>query len=363
MRGKGVATIVLLAACGAAAQTPGPQQTPVENRREFRYSLAVIDDATILGGLRAPISGSNNRVLVEPAFRIRWQPHWSFTTSLIGAAQNSASPRAQVEVKEMFGGLSAGDFDFTAGRKIVRWGTGYAFSPAGVLDPPRSATDPTDRLNLYQGRDMLKADWVRAPHAMTLAWSTAALAPKSSGLRDTVAFRYNILVHSWDTALIAGNDRGGDSFGGLTFTRVLGSAWEIHGEALWREQAAVLVGGKYTTASGLDCIAEFYTPPNTAYYRSIAPVSPRAGRQHYGFLRIGKSRLRERPAWKEWDLAGSWVANLDDRSSTLIADINRRFGNRFVSYLHLEAPTGSATSQYGAVPYAASVSVGLGFHL
>ena len=68
-----------------------------------------------------------------------------------------------LRVKETYAGLSAGDFDFTAGRKIVRWGTGYAFTAAGVLDPPRDPTNPSDRLNVNQGRDMVKADWVRGP--------------------------------------------------------------------------------------------------------------------------------------------------------------------------------------------------------
>jgi hypothetical protein len=89
---------------------------------------------------------------------------------------------------------------------------------------------------------MVKADLVTGPNAFALAWSSAALAPASANLHDTTAFRYNVLVHGFDTSLIAGDDRGGDAFGGLTFTRVLGEAWEIHGEAAWREHEAILLG-------------------------------------------------------------------------------------------------------------------------
>ena len=174
---------------------------------------------------------------------------------------------------------------------MVRWGTGYAFTAAGVLDPPRDPTNPTDRLNVNQGRDMIKADWVHGPHALTLAWSTAALAPANSTLRDTTAFRYNVLVRGFDTSLIAGNDRGGDSFGGLTFTRVLGQAWEVHGEAVWREQAAVLIGAKCTLRSGVTFIGEFYTPPNIPYFRDMS-VSPLAGRQTLRLLQ----RRQDSPA-------------------------------------------------------------------
>jgi hypothetical protein len=209
---------------------------------------------------------------------------------------------------------------------------------------------------------MVKADFVHGPHAMTLAWSSAALAPASANLHDTTAFRYNVLVHGFDTALIAGDDRGGDAFGGLTFTRVLGQAWEVHGEAAWREHEAVLLGAKYTTTSGITFIGEFYTPPNIPYYRDMG-ISPLAGRQSYLFLDAGKNRLRERPGWKEWDLSAYLVANLNDRSYTAIFDANRRFGNHFSSYLHLEVPHGSKTSDYGATPYSAATSMGVRFQL
>jgi hypothetical protein len=365
------ALVLLAVSALAAAQNAVPPDAPApEPSREFRYSLAVIDDATVYSNLSVPIPKLLNQLLIEPTFSVRYQKRWSFSTSLVGTADTSADSSAgtaaetptQLHVKETYGGLSAGDFDFTVGRKMVRWGTGYAFTAAGVLDPPRVPTNPTDRLNLNQGRDMVKADWVRGPHAITLAWSSAVLAPAHSNLHDTTAFRYNVLVHGFDTALIAGDDRGGDAFGALAFTRVFGQAWEVHGEAAWREQGAVLMGGKYTTGSGITFIGEFYTPPNIPYYRDMT-ISPLAGRQHYLFLDAGKNRLRELPGWKEWDLSAYAVANLDDRSYTAVFDANRRFGNRFSSYLHLEVPAGSRKSEYGATPYSAATSIGVRFQL
>lgn len=365
------ALLVLAASALAAAQDVTPADAPApEPSREFRYSLAVIDDATIYSDLSVPIPKLFNQLLIEPTFAMRYQKRWSFSTSLVGTADTSADSSAgqaaetptQLRVKETYGGLSAGDFDLTLGRKMVRWGTGYAFTAAGVLDPPRVPTNPTDRLNLNQGRDMVKGDWVHGQQAMTLAWSSAALAPTNSNLHDTTAFRYNILVHGFDTSLIAGDDRGGDAFGALAFTRVFGQAWEVHGEAAWREQGAVLMGGKYTTNSGVTFIGEFYTPPNISYYRDMS-VSPLAGRQHYLFVDAGKNRLRERPGWKEWDLGAYAVANLDDRSYTAVFDANRRFGNRFSSYLHLEVPAGSRKSEYGATPYTTASSIGVRFQL
>jgi len=169
-------------------------------------------------------------------------------------------------------------------------------------------------------------------------------------------------MHGFDTSLIAGKDRGSDSFGALTFNRVVGQAWELHGEATWREDAAFLLGGKYTMPNGITFIGEFYTPPNTPYYRPLT-VSPLAGRQHYGFLNASKTRLRELPGWKEWDLSGSVVTNFDDRSYTGVIDVNRWFGKHFSSYLHLEIPRGNKESEYGASPYSTATSLGIRFQL
>jgi hypothetical protein len=387
----------------SSQDNPAQEVLQPESHHDFRYSVAVIDDATFYSSLQPPLPAPENqflndpivtllqnRLLLEPSFTLRYRSRWSVASSVVGltetfhglsAAQfdlppgNTAAASAldaalepytgthtQLRVKETYAGLSAGDFDFMVGRRKVRWGTGYAFTAAGVLDPPRNPTDPTDRLNINEGRDMVKADCVHGPHAFTLAWSSAMLAPAQSNLHDTTVFRYNVLVHGFDTALIAGDDRGGDAFGALTFTRVLGQAWELHGEAAWREHEAVLLGGKYTTKSGITFIGEFYTPPNIAYYRDMT-ISPLAGRQHYLFLDAGKNRLRERPGWKEWDLGAYMVANLNDRSFTAIFDANRRFGKRFSSYLHLQIPAGSSTSDYGATPYSAATSIGVRFQL
>ncbi len=354
--------IPVLLLLGAWPSARAQNASPSEERRfDTRYSLSVIDDATFYGDLREPLPGVLNQVLVEPSFALRYRNRWTFASSAIGLAGAYQDNYTQLRVKETYADGSAGDFDFTVGRKMVRWGTGYAFTAAGVLDPPRMATNPTDRLNLNQGRDMVKADWVHGQQALTLAWSTAAFAPAQSGLRDTTAFRYNVLVRGFDTSLIAGNDRGGDSFGALTFTRVLGQAWELHGEAVWREQAAALLGAKYIV-SGVTFIAEFYTPPNIPIYRDPS-VSPLAGRQHYAFLTAGKARLRELPGWKEWSLSGSIVANLNDRSYTGVFDASRWFGNHFSSYIHLETPRGARTSEYGSAPYATATSVGVRFQL
>ncbi len=348
----------LLASAWAAAQN-APADS--EKRYELRYSVNAIDDATFYAGRTEPIPAVLNQVLLEPSIGVRERNRWNFNSSLIGLTATYSDTSTQLRVRETYATVSAGDVEMTAGRKMVLWGVGYAFSAAGVLDPPRIPTNPTDRLNVNEGRDMVKADWIHGTQAISAAWSTAALAPANTNLRDTTAFRYNFLVRGFDTSMIAGHDRGGDSFGALTFTRVVGQALELHGEAVWREQAAALFGANYTLA-GISFIGEFYTPPNISYYRDHG-VSPAAGRQHYVFLSAGKARLRERPGWKEWSVSGAMVANIDDGSYTGIFDASRWFGNHFSSYVHMEVPHGGKTTEYGSAPYASATSAGVRFQL
>ena len=290
MNRKSTFAIFLLLAASSYALPQDPP--PPESSLQTRYSIAVIDDATFYSDLSVPSPTVLNQVLLEPNLSVRYRNRWTFSSSLVGIAATYDDTSTQLNVKETYAGLSAGDFDFMAGRKIVRWGTGYAFTAAGVLDPPRDPTNPSDRLNVNEGRDMLKADWVRGHHALTFAWSTAALAPAHSEQHDTTAFRYNVLVRGFDTSLIAGNDRGQDTFGGITFTRVVGQAWELHGEAMWREQAAVLLGAKCTTSSGVTFIGEFYAPPNTPYYRDSFGISARRTPELRLLLRKQKSPQR-----------------------------------------------------------------------
>jgi hypothetical protein len=354
-----IITIVLL--CGWVCAWAQDAPTNEESAINMRYALSVIDDATFLSDLREPLPSTLNQLLVEPQLSLNFRNRLTFASSVIGLSGTYSDNYTDLRVKETYTDLSMGNLDLTVGRRLVRWGTGYAFTAAGVLDPPRIATDPTDRLNVNQGRDIIKADWVHGQSALTVAWSTAALAPASSQLHDTTVIRYNVLVHRFDTSLIAGHDRGGDSFGALTFTRVFGQAWEVHGETAWREQPALLLGAKYTIAN-IDFIGEFYTPPNIPYYRDPG-VSPLAGRQHYAFLTAGKARLRELPGWKNWGVSAAIVANLDDRSNTAVVDVSRWFGNHFSSYLHLQAPRGSHASEYGSAPYSTATSVGVRFQL
>jgi hypothetical protein len=319
---------------------------------DTRFSVSIGDELSALTGVRVPMPEAANLLLLQSSFLHRHQDRWRVSASIAAIGSTDGDTHAQVRVKEAYAGVTAGDFDFTAGKRILRWGTGYAFTPTGVLDPPRVATDPTDRLNLNEGREMIATDWVHGRHALTAVWASAGLLQDHSpGMRETEALRYDTLLAGFDSALIYAHDRGLHDFYGANFTRVIGEALEIHGEIARRDSTAVLLGGKYMLPGGVSTIAEFYSPP-----------APRNGR--YVFFYVGKSRLRELPGWKHWDVSFSVVANATDHSRIQILDVTRRLGDHLSATLRAQSPSGKRwRSEYGMIPYSAQLSMGFWYRI
>lgn len=372
-----------LAACLLAAQLLGGAQAYAQadapaapgKRGETRLSLSLGNEGAYFAGMRLPLARAGNLALLQPSFAYRRGDRWRVSTSLAALASTQRQTHARLRVKEAYFSVSAGDLDLTAGKKLLRWGAGYAFTPTGVLDPPRLPTDPTDRLNLNEGREMAHAAWIHGRHAVSAVWASAGLLQKHRpGVRETTALRYNTLLAGFDTSLIVAHDRGGTTFTGGNFTRVFGEAVEVHAEFARRTgrpellacaaapgdclpgrelRTAILLGGKYTPRPGWSVIAEYYSPVSQ-------PVAGAPGaRRQYAFARLGKMRLRELPGWKEWDLGAAVIANLEDHSRIVVLDAERRFGNHFSFYARALLPGGKRwQSEYGMIPYTALISVG-----
>jgi len=148
--------------------------------------------------------------------------------------------------------------DVEAGKRLVRWGVGYGFSPAGVLDPPRIATDPTDRLGLNEGRGMAGVNLFRGS-------ATLSVVAASSGM---LATRARTVLHGGvDLAAIGMIGRHGRSSLGGTFTHVVGDRLEWHGEAIVQNEPALpravsaAAGLQYTFAAGVNVVLEYHRNP------------------------------------------------------------------------------------------------------
>jgi hypothetical protein len=185
----------------------------------------------------------------------------------------------RLRVKELYLSWSMNShWDLTVGKKILKWGTGYAWTPTGVLDPRRDPRDPADRLSQYEGSELIELRGTYGSRSITAVYTAPRLFSKlQAGRReDQWAFKYNSLVRKLDYSLIA-------SFGGLetanrygaNATYVVGQALELHGEFIAQRGSRLL----YPLAiAQVDPRITFTSPPyaplkehdNGIYSRALA---------------------------------------------------------------------------------------------
>jgi hypothetical protein len=186
---------------------------------------------------------------------LTWKERVKFGAAL---GVRAGSDDVRVRTREAYARWSALPWmDVEAGRRLVRWGTGYGFTPTGVLDPPRDPSDPQDRLGMNEGVLMAKVDAYAGAASVTVVASDKRHAAR---IRTT--------VRGVELAMIGAVDSGAAPSWGANFTHVIGSRLEWHGEWLSHEQpgtgeraVTALIGGQYTVASAANVVLEYYRGP------------------------------------------------------------------------------------------------------
>ena len=214
-----------------------------------------------------------------------------FTT----VSSDIAPPRHDFSVRELALDVSLGEsLDLVVGKKILKWGTGYAFNPTGVVEPQRSPSDPTDRLNQNDGRDLVSLTAFLGKTSLTAVYLNDARYANSSFRWGTseLALRAYTLIGALDISLI-GHYRAGERLeAGTNGSYVIGENLELHGEILGKRGSSrlyhriitsddpaqvfdvypyvpleegsgrlflkTLIGGQYTLDNGVNIALEYY---------------------------------------------------------------------------------------------------------
>ena len=185
------------------------------------------------------------------------QGRWKLAGGFV-AADASDGPASFV-AREGYARLSAASWvDLEAGKRLLRWGVGYGFAPAGVLDPPRDATDPTDRFGRLEGQPLARADFYAGP-------ATISVAAARSGGATLGAMRANaVLAGGFEVSLIAAIPEGRRASFGGNLTHVIGQRLAWHAEVLSHESATADaravsgVAGLQYTQSGINFVLEYH---------------------------------------------------------------------------------------------------------
>jgi hypothetical protein len=184
--------------------------------------------------------------------------HKSLSFNFTGHASWLDEPRGSDDDSRMYEAYGRWQVDprsnIEVGKRALRWGKGYAWSPVAFLERPK---DPTDPELAREGYAMATGSWVRSfgGPLQTLA-VTGVVVPTTSGLNPDFgglapdaghvnpALKLYALVRDTDIDLIWAARGSHGPRVGIDFSRNLGSNLEIHGE--WAhvrdEPRAVLTG-------------------------------------------------------------------------------------------------------------------------
>lgn len=321
----------------------------------------------------------------------RWKAHLKLRASSDTAAGDTTS---RLRIGEAY--LQTNFFDWldvTAGRRIEKWGTGYAWNPTGFVNPRKDPTDAGDRLSARTGADMIRADvfvhdvnvsLYALPH---FGWGAGNLSGRG---RTDFAARVYRLVAGTDLSFTYRRDgqQSRSDSAGVSVARTFGEALELHGEAATLEReggrryAEVLVGGQYTFANSVNVIAELYhggnglTPQEWTAFRDDVDVArarwqvgdprpllranaryaPLQMARDYAFLRLSRSW----PRTVDTELLA--IGNLHDGSAIARAALTVKLRNKLDVYAIQTELLGGRQTELGYVQIERQTNVGIRLH-
>jgi hypothetical protein len=259
--------------------------------------------------------------------------------------------------REGYARISVTDWlDMEAGKRLLRWGVGYGFSPAGVLDPPRLATDPTDRLGVNEGRPLARVDLFRGGSSVTLAAAAG---------RTVAARARTVLPGGLEVAVIASSSPGTRPSWGGTVTHVVGQQLEWHAEVIEQKAGgsralSAVAGVQYTFHAGVNVVLEYHRNGRgldgeewAATLQGSRPPGSMPGRQQFVFLRAARSSADAVFA-PELIL----ISGLDDGSLTLVPGLTWTPAGRMQIHARATRLAGGRRSFAGVAPWTTSLTVG-----
>lgn len=273
------------AACAlaAAVSTPRAEAGGFEQRTELLDEVSADEaDATLLN--------PGERVYADDARANRLRLRTTLGLDLlgfhlkgIGAAEMvhaaGASGEVDVALPELYVHRSVGPFELSAGRKILRWSNGYAFAPAGLLDPARDPADPQDRLGRYEGRDVAQLDWYLGAHTLTAVFGPGGVLPDASPLdRPVAALRYHVVARGLEVSLMGAHRSEERAVLATSLSYVIGSGLELHAEAAGTRGSDVILPrsilpGHQQALFGADFLGPLRRDDRRTYVRWLAGLN------------------------------------------------------------------------------------------
>ena len=317
------------------------------------------------GGQRTSLHPYGAKLQLEGGYAWSWLA-FSFRVQATGTRDELGSTRETVVQEAYLAVQPTATSTVELGKRVTKWGKGYAWNPVAFVDRPK---DPSDPELAQEGFVMARAEVIQSfETALRNVSFTLVLLPVNEDVNTdfgaepatNVAGKLTVLLWDTDIDLLALSGGTRSSSWGVDFSRNLDSNVEVHGE--WARTAEVqrpvlrpgggvlqradsadawLLGLRYLTDFELTTIAEYYVNEAgytrdelESFYRFVdegAPAAlnlaaspalgayrrPNAGRR-YGYLRLSQKDPFD---WLYVAPAATAIVNLDDDSRTLIAEL------------------------------------------
>ncbi|NTW06454.1 MAG: hypothetical protein HGA29_01280 [Syntrophaceae bacterium] len=222
---------------------------------------------------RIQLEGSYERNI----FRIYAKTNTDLKSSYAGESERST-------FYELYGSMkSSSNLKFDVGKKTMKWGKGYAWSPVAFIDRPK---DPDEPEQAMEGYILATADYIKSFEGPLKTFSfTPVLFPVYDHVNDdfgnndklNIAGRFYFLLYDTDIDLmfLTGGSRS-DRYG-FDFSRNITTNFEIHGEFAYiknfqknvldlngksykveGDAVSYVVGLRHLTSFDLTTIIEYY---------------------------------------------------------------------------------------------------------
>ncbi len=303
------------------------------------------------------------------------------------------------------------------GRKKVRWGVGYSYSPTDLITQQRNPEDPADRLNRIEGTDLLQLSYTNGIGVVDLVYFPELDWDFGDPfvVNSRWGARWYQFFDPFDLSLVGMVDDDGEWAAGINTSLTLGNALELHAEYLYisensrlypdTEAAAeqflypympssddglheLLLGGQYTFDNNLNLTLEYlfrssgysvsefqaYTV-NAAWlneqYSTLVDNSPAVGglqwaasnlaapqRKHYLFTRLYHPEVFQFVSVEMY----SYVA-LEDGSGLFVLAPTYKGLDSFDVYCRFEKFWGGNDTEFGLFPDNLSAIVGISLYM
>lgn len=313
----------------------------------------------------------------------RWDWEWSrlFLNGEVSALRSDISENDEDTsiLREAYWQLASFEpHNFEIGKRLLRWGKGYAFNPVALMERVKNPEDPEasrEGLWISQGVWITGAFGVFETSSINLIYlpirenmndeyvkgieSDNIWGLKLYGLIGTTDI--DIYAVDWDQEEITQL--------GLDFATNLSVNFAVHGEYVLTKteaynQTEALLGLRYLTNTDVTWIAEVYTDSggmtkdeSTMLYKNIEKSSGTKAlsylsqiqqrktiNQNYGYLKVS---VKEPFDWLYFTPSISWLGNLDDKSSNILTQLSYAPGDNWTTLFSWQTMSGEKYTQYG----------------